>query len=90
VRGGIVWIVALATLLTGVVAVNVAVLRQNMELESYGSERAQLIDQNHELRSKLSQASSPSYIERLASKKLGLVQVGSDQTTYIKLDAGGK
>jgi len=77
-------------LLTGVVAVNVAVLQQNMQLESYGNVRAQLRDQNLELRSKLSQTASPSYIERLASKRLGLVQAGSDQTTYIRLDAGGK
>ncbi len=90
VRGGIVWIVALATLLTGVVAVNVAVLRQNMQLESYSNEQAQLRDQNLEYRSRLSQASSQSYIERLASKRLGLVQVAPDQTKYIQLDAGGK
>ncbi len=89
-RGGIVWIITLATILTGVVAVNVAVLRQNMQLESYSNEKAQLRDQNLELRSQLSQASSPSYIERLAVKRLGLVQVGSDQTTYIRLNAGGK
>lgn len=89
-RGGIVWIVALAMLLTGVVAVNVAVLQQNMQLESYGNERAQLRDQNHKLSSRLSQASSPLQIERLASKRLGLIQAGSDQTTYIRLDAGGK
>lgn len=90
VRGGIVWIVFLATLLTGVVAINVAVLRQNMQLESYSTERAQLRDQNLELRSKLSQVSSPSYIERIAQKRLGLVLAGNDQQTYIRLDAGGK
>ena len=92
VRGGIVWIVALATLLTGVVAVNVAVLRQNMQLESYATERSQLGDQNLELRSKLSHVTSSPYIERLAKKRLKLVQVpaGSDQTTYIQLSAGGK
>ena len=92
VRGGIVWIVALATLLTGVVAVNVAVLRQNMQLESYATERSQLSDQNLELRSKLSHVTSSPYIERLAKKRLKLVQVpaGSDQTTYIQLSAGGK
>lgn len=89
-RGGVVWIVALATLLTGVVAVNVAVLRQNMQLESYSTERSHLRDQNHELRSKLSQTSSSSNIERLAQKRLGLVMAGSDQTTYIRLSAGGK
>jgi cell division protein FtsB len=90
VRGGIVWIVALATLLTGVVAVNVAVLRQNMQLESYSNDQAQLRDQNHVLQTRLSHASSPSYIERIASKRLGLVAAGSDQTTYIRLGAGGK
>jgi cell division protein FtsL len=90
VRGGIVWIVALATLLTGVVAVNVAVLRQNMQLERYGNERAQLQDQNLELRSQLSQVTSASHIERLAQTKLGLVQVAPDQTTYIRLGAGEK
>jgi cell division protein FtsL len=88
VRGGIVWIVFLAALLTGVVAVNVAVLRQNMQLERYGNERTQLRDQNLELRSQLSQAVSSSNIERLARSKLGLVQVASDQTTYVRL--GGK
>jgi cell division protein FtsB len=90
VRGGIVWIVALAVLLTGVVAVNVAVLRQNMQLESYGTERSQLRDQNLELRSRLSQATSSPYVGRIAQKRLGLVYATSDQTTYISLGAGGK
>jgi len=90
VRGGIFWIVALAVLLTGVVSVNVAVLRQNMQLESYGSERSQLRDQNLELRSRLSQATSSPYVEKVAQKKLGLVYANSDQTTYIRLGTGGK
>jgi cell division protein FtsB len=90
VRGGIVWIVALATLLAGVVAVNVAVLRQNMQLTSYSNDQAQLRDQNHALQTQLSHASSTPYIERIASKRLGLVQAGSTQMTYIQLDTGGK
>lgn len=90
VRGGIVWIVALAVLLTGVVAVNVAVLRQNMQLESYGNQQSQLRDQNLELRSRLSQATSSPYVERVAQKRLGLVTANSSQTTYIRLGAGGK
>jgi len=90
VRGGIIWIVALATLLTGVVAVNVAVLRQNMQLESYATESTQLRDTNLDLRSRLSRVSSPSYVERLAQKRLGLVIAGTDQTTFIRLGAGGK
>ena len=90
VRGGIVWIVFLATLLTGVVAINVAVLRQSMQLESYTNERGQLRDQTLELRSRLSQVSSPIYVKRVAQRKLGLVQAGPEQTTYIQLGAGGK
>ncbi|MGA9760856.1 MAG: hypothetical protein WBQ14_00315 [Gaiellaceae bacterium] len=90
VRGGIVWIVALATLLTGVVAVNVAVLRQNMQLESYSNEQAQLRDQNLDLRSQLSQATSSPHIESVAQKRLGLVVATPDQTTYVRLGAGGK
>ena len=86
-RGGIVWIVALAILLTGVVAVNVAVLRQNMQLESYGNERAQLGDQNLGLRTQISRVSSTSYIGRIAQKRLGLVVA---EPTYIRLNAGGK
>ena len=89
-RGGIVWIVALAVLLTGVVAVNVAVLRQNMQLESYGNEQSQLRDQNLELRSSLSQATSSPYVERIAQKRLGLVYANTAQTTNIRLGAGGK
>jgi hypothetical protein len=82
----------LATLLAGVVAVNVSVLRQNMQLESSVTEQAQLRDQNHALQAQLSRASSPSYIKRIAGKRLGLVEVqaGSAQMTYIRLDAGGK
>jgi cell division protein FtsL len=90
VRGGVVWILALGLLLTGVVAINVAVLRQNMQLENLGQQRLELRDQNLELRSRLSQAASPTRIERLAQTKLGLVQVAPGQTTYIRLDTGGK
>ncbi len=90
VRGGIIWIVALAALLAGVVAINVAVLRQNMQLESYSSERSQLRDQNLELRTRLSRATSSPNVVSLARKRLGLVLAASDQTTYIKLNVGGK
>ena len=84
------WIVFLATLLTGVVAINVAVLRQNMQLESYSTERTQLREQNIELGSRLSQVSSPSHIARVAQLRLGLTLAGPERTTYIQLNAGGK
>jgi cell division protein FtsL len=88
VRGGVVWIIALAVLLTGVVAVNVAALRQNMQLENLANQRIQLLDQNQGLRAQLSQATSSVSIERRA-KAQGLVLVAPDQTTYVKLGTGG-
>ena len=89
VRSGVVWIVAFAVLLSGVVAVNVAALRQNMELESFANQRTQLIDQNQELRSQLSQATSSANIERRA-KAAGLRVAATEQTTYVRLGTGGK
>jgi cell division protein FtsB len=89
VRGGVVWIVFLAVLMTGVVAVNVAVLRQNMQLENLANQRIQLIDRNQELRSQLSQATSTVNIEGRA-KAQGLVLMAPGQTTYVRLGTGGK
>jgi cell division protein FtsB len=90
VLGGIAWILFLTALLTGVVAINVAVLRQNMQLENLTGERADLRAHNAELRSQLSKAVSPSLVERLARTRLGLVQVAPGETTYVQLGAGGK
>lgn len=88
-RGGVIWIVALAVLMTGVVAVNVAALRQNMQLENLGNQRVQLIDQTQGLRSQLSQATSSVNIEGRA-KAQGLVLMAPGQTTYVRLGTGGK
>jgi len=88
VRSGVVWIVFLAVLLTGVVTVNVAALRQNMQLENLANRRTQLIDQNQALRSKLSQVASQVNVESRA-KAQGLVLMAPDQTTYKWLGTGG-
>jgi cell division protein FtsB len=87
---GVIWIILLAALLAGVVAVNLAVLRQNMQIENLAKKRVELIGRNQDLRSRLSQATSSSNIDRLARTKLGLVQAAPDQTTYIRLGTGGK
>ena len=83
--GGVVWIVALAALLAGVVALNVAVLQLNLRLDSLARERAQLKDANAALAARLSSAGSPHEVERLAQRKLKLVPAGPDQTTYVTL-----
>jgi len=58
--GGVVWIVLFAGLLAGVVAVNVAVLRLNLELDQVGRERSELRTDISRLRSELSVASATS------------------------------
>jgi hypothetical protein len=89
VRGGVVWILAIAVLLAGVVAVNVAGLRQNMQLESLTLKRTALIDRNLTLLSELSSALSPTRVDG-AAQAGGMVKASSDETTYISLGAGGK
>jgi cell division protein FtsL len=85
VAGGVVWIGIVAALLAGVVAMNVAVLRLNMKLDSLSRERADLRAQNAALSVNLSGASSAPRIQGLAAKRLGLVQATPDQTSYLNL-----
>jgi cell division protein FtsL len=79
-RGGILWIVMSGILLTGVVFVNVAVLRLNLSLDSTNSERTKLRAENAALQSSLSQELSSSRIQTRAAKEFGLT--ASDQSTY--------
>jgi cell division protein FtsL len=85
VTGGVLWIGVVATLLAGVVATNVAVLRLNMKLDRLGRERADLSAQNAQLSSQLSSAASAPRIQKLAAKQLGLVPASSGQTHYFTL-----
>jgi cell division protein FtsL len=81
--GGVVWIVLFAGLLAGVVAVNVAVLRLNLQFDQVGRERTELRADISRLRSELSSASATARIERLARKELGLALV--DEPVYVRL-----
>lgn len=81
------WIVLLAGMLAGVVAVNVAVLRLNLELDRAGRERTELRSDLSRLRSDLSLASATSRIDRLAVKELGLVRAEYDDMTFVRLRA---
>jgi cell division protein FtsL len=83
--GGVVWIVLLAVLLAGVVAVNVAVLRLNLQLDEAGRERTELRTDIQQLRSEISSAAATTRIERLAEGELGLVEVAPEDTTYVQL-----
>jgi cell division protein FtsL len=83
--GGVFWIVLLAVLLAGVVAVNVAVLRLNLQLDEASRERTELRTDIQQLRSEISSAAATTRIERLAEGELGLVEVEPEDTTYIQL-----
>jgi cell division protein FtsL len=83
--GGVFWILLLAVLLAGVVAINVAVLRLNLQLDEAGRERTDLKTDIARLRSEISSAAATTRIERLAKGELGLVEVDPEDTTYIQL-----
>ena len=83
--GGVVWIVLLAFLLAGVVAVNVAVLQLNVRLDELGRERIELQGETKRLSSQLSSASATARIESQAKSKLGLVQADPELTYHVQL-----
>ena len=85
VAGGVIWIGVVAVLLAGVVALNVAVLRLNMQLDRLGRERADLRAQNAALSVQLSSQASAPHIQRVAAKRLGYAQATPDQTSYVTL-----
>ena len=83
--GGVVWIVVLAVLLAGVVAVNVAVLQLNVRLDELGQERIQLQGETKRLSSQLSSASATARIESQARNRLGLVNADPALTYHVEL-----
>jgi cell division protein FtsL len=85
VAGSVAWIVLVAVLLAGVVAMNVAVLRLNMALDRLGRERVQLRGENAALASQLSSSAAAPKIQSLARHKLGLEPASADATTYVDL-----
>ena len=83
--GGVVWIVVVAVLLAGVVAVNVAVLRLNVRLDKVSQKRVDLQADVARLQSALSSAGASAQISRDAQLRLGLVQADPSTTRYLKL-----
>jgi cell division protein FtsL len=83
----VVWIVLLAALLGGIVALNVAALQLNVRLDKLAREKAELHATNTALASQLSSAGSAPQIERLAQRKLGLEPAADP--TYVRLKARG-
>jgi len=84
IAGGVAWIVVVAALLAGVVAINVAVLRVNMRLNDLNQEQLQLQAQNQSLASNVSSAASSLRIEQIA-QRLGLRPASAADTSYLDL-----
>jgi cell division protein FtsL len=84
--GGVLWIVVIGALLAGVVAVNVLVLRLNVQLDGLRHSRAELKAEIATARAQLSSASSNARIESEAASKLGLVPADPNTTTYLRLE----
>jgi cell division protein FtsB len=82
-RSGVVWIVAAAAVLAGLVALNVAVLQLNVRLDQLSRDRASLREQNAALASRFSTAKAAPLIQSRAQARLGLVP--AKQTTYVPL-----
>ena len=86
VAGGVVWIVFVTGLLAGVVALNVAVLRLNVQLDGLAREKHELRAGNNELASRLAASEASGRTQALARKSLGLIPAEPDQTTYVTLE----
>jgi cell division protein FtsL len=77
--------VLFAVLLGGVVAVNVAVLRLNLQLDGVGRERTELKSDVARIRGELSSAAATAEIARLAENELGLYRAEPESTVYVTL-----
>jgi cell division protein FtsL len=83
--GGVVWIAALAALLAGIVALNVAVLQANVRLDELARQSADLQARNAQLSSQLSSAGATPQVESLARARLGLELAAPEQQQYVQL-----
>jgi cell division protein FtsL len=73
----------MAALLAGIVALNVGVLRLNMEGEQLDEDYNQLVTRHRELESDFSRLADAGRIEGIATNRLGLVR--AEDRTYYRL-----
>ncbi len=84
-RGGILWISLFALLLTGVVAVNVAVLRAHIDVSKLDKQQLALQQENSSLAAQLSSAGASQRIEQMAYR-FGLRPAAGTDTSYLDLN----
>ena len=73
IAGGVVWIVLVAVLLAGIVAVNVAALRLNLESQRLEEQRDKISASNADAASELSSLAAAARVEATGKASLGLV-----------------
>ena len=83
--GSVLWITLLATLLAGIVALNVAVLDLNLRLDQLARERTRLQAENAQIAARLSRAGATQRVGALARTRLGLVPAPPEKTSYPDL-----
>jgi cell division protein FtsL len=81
VAGGVLWIVMVAALLAGVVAVNVAALQLNVESQRLDERKDKALTANAAAQSELSSLGAASRIEA-AARSMGLV--APSETSYVR------
>ena len=87
VGAGVVWVLVIATLLGGVVAVNVAALRNSIEAGRLSGQGASLRAENQALQSHVAEMSGIGRISTLA-KRLGMVAAQPAKSDYLRLHPG--
>ncbi|MBA2475108.1 MAG: hypothetical protein H0V40_04020, partial [Actinobacteria bacterium] len=85
VAGSVLWIVLVAVLLAGIVALNVAALGLQVRLDRLARERTELRAANAAISSRLSTRAATPAVETLARRRLGLVVADPGETTYLEL-----
>lgn len=83
--GGAVWIVVMGLLLAGVVALNVAVLRLNLQFDQLARDRDKLRAESAELASELATRSASARTSSVARHRLGYLPADPATTTYLDL-----
>jgi cell division protein FtsL len=84
--GGAAWVIVLAALLGGIVALNVAALRDSIEVSRLQAQTRQLISQNQLQQNRVTSLSSPLAIGKAASK-LGMHPADPNTTRYLTMPA---
>jgi cell division protein FtsL len=83
--GGLVWIVFVAALLAGIVALNVTALRLNLEVQRLNEKKEELTAGNAAAASELSSLAAAARVEAIARDELRLVR--PTEMTYVRVRA---